>query len=281
MQIPRRTGLITQALASILLLSACGDAPTASVAPQRFDGEVVGPLAVTERWRKQDKSWFTRFYADNIAEAPIDRLIIGPIDLNTNWTTVTLQEPLTTVPFGQELNLLLSLDLYAKGDEEGLWPDDENYREEAFYELKRRSDGAMIANRAMWGTRGRPRREEPVLEVILIDRQGEETPLPRLSSSGGWMSILPGKFHLLSYRLPFLPDSAKLGTVALHPKEAHYTAIKLRSRAGSVRIEHLLWEAPYYYRNPNKTWEQAEATTAANAVREQQAQQRQRSRVNE
>ena len=96
-----------------------------------------------------------------------------------------------------------------------------------------------------------------------------------------WMSIRQGDFHLLTYSLPSLPPSAKLGTSRLQPEEAHYTAIKLRSHAGAVRIEHVFWEAPSYSVAPNFTWEQAAAEQAANAVREQQAQQRQRNRVNE
>ena len=221
-----------------------------------------------QKWRKE--------YSD-YPIAPSDRLIIGPIVINKTWTTVTLQEPLTTLPYPHELNLLMAKDLYVAGDDfHNRSPGDPDYREESWIELKRLSDGAILANKDMWPFRGHPQ----AIDIILIDSQGGETPLPRLVSSGGRIKTLQGEFHLLSYKL-FTPDYIPLGSFSYYPQGARYTAIKLRSNVNDVRIEHLFWEAPYYYRKPNKTWEQAAAATAANAVREQQAQQRQRNRVNE
>jgi len=245
-------------LLASLTLGACSnntDNSTNTTPAQSFSGVITGPLASMQKWRKE--------YSD-YPIAPSDRLIIGPIVINKTWTTVTLQEPLTTLPYPHELNLLMAKDLYVAGDDfHNRSPGDPDYSEESWIELKRLSDGAILANKDMWPFRGHPQ----AIDIILIDSQGGETPLPRLVSSGGRIKTLQGEFHLLSYKL-FTPDYIPLGSFSYYPQGARYTAIKLRSNVNDVRIEHLLWSIDNYY--SGRTWEQAEKRINKQALAREQ-----------
>jgi len=195
-------------LLASLTLGACSDSAdnSANTTPaQSFSGVITGPLASIQKWREEGSLW---------SIAPSDRLIIGPIVINKTWTTVTLQEPLTTLPNPHDLHLLMAKDLYVAGDDfHNRSPGDPNYSEESWIELKRLSDGAILANKDMWPARGHPQ----AIDIILIDSQGGETPLPRLISSGGRIKTLQGEFHLLSYTL-FTPDYIPLGSFLISPK---------------------------------------------------------------
>jgi hypothetical protein len=164
-------------------------------------------------------------FADNsIPQAPTNQLIKGPFTIGPEWQTITPDKPLATLPHIQTIDLLLNPEEYQGVD---ITKNDEFNILNASY--KQGSTGVII---------------HP--EIILIDDQERE--FRGVMKSTGYREVDDQLYNFLAYGT----NSTK--NIFYFPTNTKFVAIKLRTNV-TMKIEHLSWVAPYYYKNPAKKWE--------------------------
>ena len=227
---PRQGGVLPAPLAIAVFCTALALGTGATIA----QGAKVASHAVSSsnQTLKTQHRWWKRPAA--VVKSPTDRLIEGPVTVNTEWTTYKLDKPLTTLPHLQDLNILLSFDDY-RADTKA--PDHPEYPE--FVSSVRSDDVRRISDYAV-----------VQFDVRLVDSQGNETALENCCGSGQRWTVR-GDFRSVAFNLP--GDDA-----AYFPRDAQYTAIKIRTNVDGITVSHFVWGADHYYQAPNDTWQDAE-----------------------
>ena len=201
-------------------LAACNSQTAAQTSQAEASGDKV--LTVKRRWWK---------WPAKAAKSPVEKLIEGPVSVTTEWTTFKLSQPLKTVPHFLSFNVLLPRDEYHQED---ISPDHPDYATKSTRDLLRTGDGLPIH-----------------IEVRLVERNGQEVALT--DSCCGWMVTSRGDFLFVGFHLQ---DSD--GNFLYYPRDAQYTAIKVRANIQDITISHFIWSASRYYQNPDATWEDRE-----------------------
>lgn len=164
-------------------------------------------------------------FARTAQQAPTDQLIRGGITITSEWQTITLDNPLKTLPLVQMLQFFLDEKQYKFID---------NVERSEFHAIDA-SYSSIKDNKAI------------KLSVILIDKDGN-TFRPSMISTGQRKTTL-GVYHYLAYGV----NPTKTGKF-YYPENVEFVAIKVKSDT-NVRAEHMAWQAPYFYQAPDKKWD--------------------------
>jgi hypothetical protein len=169
--------------------------------------------------------------AGGIPRSSADRIIEGPFVITTQWQTIQFDKPLETIPHVQSLYLLLEHGRYDVPIDVPL------------------SEYVVIAGSKFHSGISFRQKETGVIvipQVVFIDQHGKEFHTACESSASYSTKLGPFK------ALGFGPDSRK-GKLFLD-KKARIAAIRIKANT-QMKVEHLLWTAVDYYKNPDSSWE--------------------------
>lgn len=164
--------------------------------------------------------------ADSYSKAPTDQIIEGPFAVTTEWQTIKINPPLRTLPYVQELNLLIDHSLYT------LAPD------------------VPVTEYANTGTGFYLKDTDTVVtpQVIFINQHDKEFQVT--FTSAGSYTTNAGAYKAMGFGLN--TDTGKY----YFDKDTEISAIKIKANV-KMRVEHLQWISVHHYMNPNRRWDDA------------------------
>lgn len=154
-----------------------------------------------------------------------DQLIKGPIEITTEWKTITFDKPLQAAPYVQYLELLSCNNEY---DFVKMAPDEERH----FLGIRR----------------FRRISDDKVVEPEVIANDGKNDYRLSYTISGSYFAGPAKDCRHIGYSLK------GEGTAYYLSPEIKINSIKIRANV-DMEIDHLYWVAPSYEKAPNATWE--------------------------